>query len=100
MLGFVISIMIMVTAFLLIRSKIKLLFVWFISCFIPFFMFVYSEEQGEIEIARDISLIDMIEIYAGIVIVSLMWALIMLSISFVLFISLKWIYENIDNEMP
>lgn len=42
----------------------------------------------------------MIEIYAGIVIVSLMWALIMLSISFVLFISLKWIYENIDNEMP
>lgn len=42
----------------------------------------------------------MLEIYAGIVIVSLMWALIMLSISFVLFISLKWIYENIDNEMP
>lgn len=42
----------------------------------------------------------MLEIYAGIVIVSLMWALIMLLISFALFISLKWIYENIDNEMP
>lgn len=100
MLGFVISVMAMAITFLLTRSKIKLFFVWFVSCFIPFFMFVYNEEQGVIEVARDVDLLYMLEIYAGIFIISVIWALIMLSISFILFISLKWIYGNINDEMP
>lgn len=64
------SVMAMVIAFLLTRSKIKLFFVWFVSCFIPFFIFVYSEEQGVIEVAKDMDLLYMLEIYAGIFIIS------------------------------
>ena len=89
----------MIVAALFLKSKIKLSIVWFFSCFIPFFIFVYSGEQGDIEIAKDMAksqyIANILECYLGILIVSLGWTMPILLFSLVLNFLLKKIrYEK------
>ena len=93
MLGFITNIIIMIVAALSLKSKIKLSVVWFFSCFVPFFIFVYSGEQGDIEIAKDMAksqyIANILECYLGILIVSLVWTIPILLFSLVLNFLLK-----------
>ena len=93
MLGFITNIIIMIVAALFLKSKIKLSIVWFFSCFVPFFIFVYSGEQGDIEIAKDMAksqyIANILECYLGILIVSLVWTIPILLFSLVLNFLLK-----------
>ena len=95
MLGFITNIIIMIVAALFLKSKIKLSIVWFFSCFVPFFIFVYSGEQGDIEIAKDMAkslreyIVNILECYLGILIVSLVWTIPILLFSRVLNFLLK-----------
>lgn len=92
---FTINTIIMLIAFFLIKSKIKILIVWFLSCFVPFFMFVYDGEQRNLEMAwsmgEDIS---MLKWYFGISIISLFWTLIPFLVALILFLLLKFISKK------
>lgn len=101
MLGFIVNIVIMIVATLSLKSKIKLSVVWFFSCFIPFFIFVSNGEQGNIEMAKDMAkslseyIVNILECYLGILIVSLVWTMPILLFSLVLNFLLKKIrYEK------
>lgn len=101
MLGFIVNIVIMIVATLSLKSKIKLSVVWFFSCFIPFFIFVSNGEQGNIEMAKDMAkslseyIVNILECYLGILIVSLGWTMPILLFSLVLNFLLKKIrYEK------
>lgn len=94
MLGFSLNITIMLIAFFLIKSKTKIFLIWFITCFIPFFVFVRDGEERDLEMALSMGEhISMLKWYFGIAILSLPWTLMLFLVAFMIFCLLKLVIK-------
>lgn len=87
-------------ALFLIKRKIIIFLVWFLICFIPFFIFVREGEQRDLEMALSMGEeVNMFGWYFGIAIASLIWTLIPFLKAFVIFCVLKLIAKFIKSRL-
>lgn len=94
MLAFFLDIILMILALFFIKNRIVVFVLWFLCCFMPFFLYVYEWEQGDIEKAQSMGESIFIS-YFQIFYIAFVWMGGEFLISFVCYKILKFLFQKL-----